>query len=233
VPADSMRIYTEAEPIPYVALCVRDNGEGMNPDVIERIFEPFFTTKEQGNGTGLGLSTVYGIVKQSGGFVIVESEPAVGSSFTVFLPRARQPLVTKEPAPAASAVGGSETILLVEDEDAVRSLASRVLQRAGYAVLTAASGEEALDVATAYVGEIDLLLTDVVMPGMSGRELAQQLGPLRPSMRLLYTSGYTEDATIRHGVSGLATAFLEKPFAPDTLTRKVREVLEVAPASLA
>jgi signal transduction histidine kinase/ligand-binding sensor domain-containing protein len=232
VEAEAALAHPEAEPIPYVALSVSDTGEGMEPRVMERVFEPFFTTKEQGKGTGLGLSTVYGIVKQSGGYVEVASEPGLGSRFTVYLPRAQARPEVREVVAGAGAGGGSETVLLVEDEDAVRLLASRVLQRAGYTVLTAASGEEAMEVTARYMGPIDLLLTDVVMPGMSGRELAQQLLPQRPGMRLLYTSGYTEDATVRHGVSGLATAFLEKPFGPDALTRKVREVLE-APVPIA
>ncbi|MDB4884285.1 MAG: methyl-accepting chemotaxis sensory transducer [Gemmatimonadetes bacterium] len=215
------------ESVQYLALSVRDTGEGMTPALIDRVFEPFFTTKEQGKGTGLGLSTVYGIVSQSGGYVRVESELDVGSAFTVYLPKVDGELYAVVPdAPIVS--GDFETVLLVEDERAVRLLSARVLRRSGYNVLLARNGGEALALAERFTDEIHLLLTDVVMPGMSGRELAQQLMPLRPSMRLLYVSGYTEDETVRHGVSGLRTAFLEKPFTPDALVRKVREVLGTA-----
>ncbi|MEP6729628.1 MAG: two-component regulator propeller domain-containing protein [bacterium] len=216
----------EADAIPYVVLIVTDTGTGMEPGVVDRVFEPFFTTKEQGKGTGLGLSTVYGSVKQSGGFVLVESALGTGSTFRVYLPRVAalgDALVAGE-----DEVGprGSATVLLVEDEDAVRRLASRVLGRFGYTVLTADCGAEALEVSAGFEGTIDLLLTDIVMPGMSGRKLAEQLMPLRPGMRLLYASGYTEDAIIRHGVLSEETAFLSKPFTPNELLRKVQETLQ-------
>jgi signal transduction histidine kinase/ligand-binding sensor domain-containing protein/CheY-like chemotaxis protein len=229
VDAESVRGLAEAEHMPYVAIVVQDNGTGMTPSVRDRVFEPFFTTKEQGRGTGLGLSTVYGSVKQSGGFVLVESELGKGSTFSVFLPRVNDVEELRATAEFETCPPGDSTVLLVEDEDAVRRLASRVLMRSGYNVLTAASGEAAIEVAASYDGPIDLLMTDVVMPGMSGRELAELLMPRHAGMRLLYASGYTEDAIIRHGVSSQGTAFLEKPFTPSALLRKVREVLDAAP----
>jgi CheY-like chemotaxis protein len=222
----------EAEALPYVVIRVTDTGTGMAPTIRDRVFEPFFTTKEQGKGTGLGLSTVYGSVKQSGGFVLVESELGKGSSFSIYLPRTRTADERRPIVESGTGPSGTATVLLAEDEDAVRRLTSRLLTRAGYNVLTASCGEEALQVAARYVGTIDLLMTDVVMPGMSGRELAEQLMPLHPGMRLLYTSGYTEDAIIRHGVSSQATAFLEKPFAPNALLRKLRQVLESEPLAV-
>ena len=228
VSPDEVRDHPEAGDVSYVALVVSDTGAGMEPSVLDRIFEPFFTTKEQGKGTGLGLSTVYGIVSQSGGYVRVRSQPERGSCFTVYLPK-----VDAEPESRAKEPGihhgHSETVLLVEDEESVRLLSARVLRRAGYNVLVASHGAEALALASEHQGEIDLLLTDVVMPGMSGRELAQRLMPTRPEMRLLFTSGYTEDEIVRHGVSGLGTAFLEKPFTPDGLASKVRDVLQRSP----
>ena len=226
VDAIAMRDHTEGDEIPYVAIFVTDNGTGMAPDVRDRVFEPFYTTKEQGKGTGLGLSTVYGSVKQSGGFVVVESELGKGSTFGIYLPRVDAVDELPVAATFQASPSGDATVLLVEDEHALRRLTSRVLTRSGYHVLCAASGNHALEVAAQYRGTIDLLLTDVVMPGMSGRELAEQLLPLRPGMRLLYASGYTEDAIILHGVSSLETAFLEKPFTPDALLRKVRAVLD-------
>ncbi len=231
VDADEVREFSEADNVPYVVIVVTDTGTGMAPEVKERAFDPFFTTKGQGKGTGLGLSTVYGSVKQSGGFVLVDSEPGQGSRFSVYLPR-----VAEANAPVSTSLGdrsprGTATVLLAEDEDAVRRFAARVLTRAGYNVLTAPNGQSALEVAAQYGGLIDLLLTDVVMPGMSGRELGEALLPLRPGMRLLYASGYTEDAIIRHGVSSAGTAFLDKPFTSNGLLCKVREVLDAnAPA---
>jgi CheY-like chemotaxis protein len=190
-----------------------------------RIFEPFFTTKEPGKGTGLGLSTVYGIVKQSGGDIMVYSEPGQGAAFKIYLP-ARESSAINLPAthaqPALSR--GSETILLVEDEDMVRDLVRTVLRAAGYRVLEAAHGEAALSLAAQHQGAIDLLMTDVVMPHMGGRELAEQLKALRPGMKVLFTSGYTDDTVVRHGV--LEAEFLPKPFSPGGLASKVREVLD-------
>src|SRR6185503_10230041 len=198
-------------------------------EVRDRVFEPFFTTKDQGKGTGLGLSTVYGSVKQSGGFVLVESELGAGSTFRIYLPRVQAADALQVTAEITPAPLQTATILVAEDEDAVRRLTTRVLTKAGYTVLAAPCGQAALDLAASYAGPIDLLLSDVIMPGMSGRELAEQLLPLRPGMRLMYASGYTEDAIIRHGVSSEATAFLPKPFTPAALLAKVREVLEATP----
>jgi signal transduction histidine kinase/ligand-binding sensor domain-containing protein/CheY-like chemotaxis protein len=226
VAATTVADFADAEAIPYVGIFVADTGTGMAPSVRDRVFEPFFTTKEQGKGTGLGLSTVYGSVKQSGGFVRVESEPERGSTFSVYLPRVQEADELRVTAEFEALPRASATVLLVEDEDAVRRLGARVLTRAGYHVLTAASGEAAMQIAADFDGRIDLLMTDVVMPGMSGRELAEQLVPRHPGMQLLYASGYTEDAIVRHGVSSLETAFLEKPFTPNGLLRKVREVLD-------
>jgi CheY-like chemotaxis protein len=225
VPESAVPVVPEAQRVPYVTLSVTDTGEGIDASVIEQVFEPFFTTKDQGKGTGLGLSTVYGIISQSGGFVQLESEVGRGSTFTVYLPRVESDLYVDDATRPAGSPGGSEAILVVEDEASVRRLTARVLAKHGYTVLSAASGVEAIELSADYPGEIHLLLTDVVMPGMSGRELAERLLPERPGMRLLYTSGYTGDAIVRHGVSGRAAAFLEKPFTLDALARKVREVL--------
>jgi CheY-like chemotaxis protein len=191
-------------------------------------FEPFFTTKEKGKGTGLGLATVYGIVKQSGGFVSLQSEQGHGTTFEIFLPR-----VDGAPTPAASAAlpappPGTETVLLVEDEGMLRELAREVLEASGYRVLEAAGGEEALRVAAAHEGTIHLLLTDVVMPGISGRMVAERVAASRPEIKVLYTSGYTDDAVLQRGVQA-GTAFLQKPFTTTALAQKVREVLD-APA---
>jgi two-component system, cell cycle sensor histidine kinase and response regulator CckA len=218
----------------YAVLTVADNGLGMTPEVKARLFEPFFTTKEKGKGTGLGLSTVYGIVKQSGGYIWVDSEPGRGTAFRVYLPRCHAEPDRLEPPPASpeSTTAGSETILLVEDEPEVRNLVEKLLAMQGYTVLVAASPSEALQLCEKERRRIDLLLTDVVMPDMSGRELARRLEPSRPEMRVLYMSGYTEDAIGRHGVLDPEIAFLQKPFSPDALARKVREGLGATPGQL-
>jgi two-component system cell cycle sensor histidine kinase/response regulator CckA len=217
-------------PGPHVMLAVSDDGQGMDEATLVRIFEPFFTTKEKGKGTGLGLATIYGIVKQCGGTLWVYSEVGQGTTFKVYFPRVDEEIVGRgESLMANETSWGTETVLLVEDERAVRDLAREVLQRCGYSVLVAADGGEALAVAAKFGGAIDLLLTDVVMPNMNGRQLASQLTALRPAMKVLYISGYTANAIFRHGVLEPGTEFLPKPFTPDLLARKIREVLEARP----
>ena len=212
----------------YVLLSVSDTGCGMDAETQKHIFEPFFTTKEQGKGTGLGLATVHGIVHQSGGYIYVYSELGSGSCFKIYLPRVDQ---AAEPTKGRQAeehhARGSETILVVEDEAMVRDLTLEVLKECGYTVIPAGRPDEALRISEQNQGHIDLLLTDVIMPGMSGLDLAERLKPERPEMKVLYVSGYTADAVARHGMSDSKTAFLQKPFSPGALVRKVREVLEV------
>ena len=213
-------------PGPHAMLAVRDTGVGMDESIRRRIFEPFFTTKAQGKGTGLGLSMVYGIVKQSGGSIWFQSEPGHGSHFTIYLPcDSGLPVPRSVPAPAPPAVG-HETVLVVEDEPPLRELAARVLMGAGYTVLQAGNGVEALALLSGHADTVHLVFTDVVMPGMNGRELAARLATLRPGIRVLYTSGYTEDAILRHGVLDDPSRFLSKPYTPAVLRRRIREALD-------
>ena len=217
------------EPGPYVMLAVSDSGVGMSEDVRSRIFEPFFTTKEKDKGTGLGLSTVYGIVKQSGGSIWVYSEPGQGTTFKVYLPCVDQIADISEAAPPSADYRGTETVLLVEDEDLVRQIASEMLMTNGYRVLQAQHGNEAVDVSLNHEGVIDLLVTDVVMPVMGGPELARRLAKTRPEMRVLYISGYTDGDIVHSGVLQERTAFLQKPFTAEAFGRKLREVISVSP----
>jgi two-component system, cell cycle sensor histidine kinase and response regulator CckA len=211
----------------FVMLAVSDSGEGMDAETLEHVFEPFFTTKPQGQGTGLGLSTVYGIVKQTGGQIWARSEPGHGTTFEVYLPRAAESATTEEGRKAAAPrLSGNETVLLVEDEEIVRKLVREMLETSGYAVLPAADGSEAIRLSDQHAGTIDLLMTDVVMPGLSGQELARRLVGERPDLRVLFTSGYAEDAIANHGVLSPGTAFLEKPFTAAELGRKLRELLD-------
>ena len=211
----------------YARLAVSDSGVGMSPEVRAHLFEPFFTTKPAGEGTGLGLATVYGIVQQAGGHVSVHSETGRGTSFQIHLPRTEEAEAGPEPAAARRDIGGDETVLVVEDAPAVRELAVRALEEAGYRVLQARNGWEALAAAGA-PGPVHLVLTDVVMPDMSGPQLAQALGRNRPGTRVLYMSGYTENTVVHHGVIDAGVSFLAKPFTPTTLLEKVRQVLDAS-----
>jgi PAS domain S-box-containing protein len=214
-------------PGPYVLLAVSDTGVGMTEEVKARIFEPFFTTKGPGKGTGLGLSTVYGIVKQSGGNIWVYTEPNQGTTFKIYLPRIlATPVAPVARKQARRALRGSETILLVEDAEGVRTLARRVLTSNGYTVLVAARGSEALQLAQDYSEHIHLLLTDVIMPELSGWDLAQQMVKLRPGIKVLYMSGYTDEMIVHHGVLDEGIAYLQKPYTTDRLVERVREVLD-------
>jgi two-component system, cell cycle sensor histidine kinase and response regulator CckA len=233
-----LRQHRFIQPGRYAVISVSDTGHGMDKETQSRIFEPFFTTKEKGKGTGLGLSTVYGIVKQSSGYVFAESEPRVGTTFYVYLPRVEESAEELSPAKTQpNEAGGCETVLLVEDEESVRELVRVTLASRGYNVLEAENGECGLQVAENFKEKIDILITDVVMPGIGGRELAKKLLSLRPGISVLYLSGYTEDTVVTHGALGPATAFLQKPFTLQSLAKKVREVLRArsapAPKSIA
>jgi CheY-like chemotaxis protein len=211
----------------YVLLAVTDTGTGMDATTLTHIFEPFFTTKERGKGTGLGLATVYGVVKQSNGYIWVDSTPGKGTSFQIYLPRhVGQPAVAEQIPDSIEKLHGSETILLVEDAEPLRKLAQTFLEAGGFRVFSAEDGESALEVVARFGGTFDLLLTDVVMPGMNGRVLAEQLLPRQPGMKVLYMSGYTDSFIAGHGVLDAGTHLLHKPFTEEILIRKVREVLD-------
>jgi len=215
----------------YVMLAVTDTGMGMDPETQAQIFEPFFTTKGRDQGTGLGLATVYGVVKQSSGYIAVVSELGKGASFRIYLPRIDKPVAAKsENLQAPLAVGGSETILLVEDAEALRKLAQMFLRDNGYRVLTAADGSEAQQVAAQNPGPIHLLLTDVVMPGINGRVLAERLAPRHPAMKVLYISGYTDSFIADRRVLEEGIHLLHKPFTQEALASKVRELLDAGHA---
>ncbi|MGA2198299.1 MAG: PAS domain S-box protein [Bryobacteraceae bacterium] len=223
------RTHMGVKPGEFVLIAVSDTGHGMDAETRRRIFEPFFTTKEKGKGTGLGLATVYGMIKQTGGDIWVYSEPGRGTTFKLYFPRVAEP--TSDSAEGDGDLAkrsGGETILVVEDETAVRELTVRILQQLGYVILTASSGAQALDIGHTHEGTIHLLLTDVVMPGMSGRHLADRLLERRPGTKVLFLSGYTENTVVHHGVLDAGVNFLPKPFSRETLAKKLREVLAKA-----
>ncbi len=220
------RTHMGVSPGDFVLIAVSDTGHGMDAETRRRIFEPFFTTKEKGKGTGLGLATVYGMIKQTGGDIWVYSEPGRGTTFKLYFPRVAEPTSDSADGDASLAKrAGGETVLVVEDEKAVRDLTVHMLQQLGYVILTASSGTEALEIGQAHEGTINLLLTDVVMPGMSGRKLADQLLEQRPGTKVLFLSGYTENTVVHHGVLDAGVNFLPKPFSRENLARKLREVL--------
>jgi two-component system, cell cycle sensor histidine kinase and response regulator CckA len=222
--------HTEAQPGRHVMLAITDTGTGMTPDVKSRIFEPFFTTKAAGQGTGLGLATVYGIVRQSGGQIEAYSEVGHGTAFKIYLPAIDAPVTVSGETEAFDCEAlGTETVLLVEDEDGVRTMALMALQNCGYITLAASNGQEAMRLLRSHVGPVDIMITDVVMPGMSGTELAEGARLLRPLMKVMYVSGYTDDSVVRHGLLHADVAFLQKPYTPASLGRKLRQVLQGAP----
>jgi two-component system, cell cycle sensor histidine kinase and response regulator CckA len=216
------------QPGPYVHLAVSDTGCGMDMETQARIFEPFFTTKEEGKGTGLGLATVYGTIQEAGGFITVQSQPGQGATFHVHLPQINVSEIAQSAPITTASARGSETILLVEDQDQLRSLISEVLSKNGYRVLQAGHGQEALDVTRNYKEPIHLMITDLVMPQMGGRELVLALTSTHPGMKILFMSGYLDDTITQEEISSSSLAFIPKPFAPDTLAQKVREVLDLS-----
>jgi CheY-like chemotaxis protein len=223
------RSHVAVTPGRYVMIAVSDTGVGMTPEIKERVFEPFFTTKEKGKGTGLGLSTVYGIVKQSGGNIWIYSEPGPGATFKIYLPRVEELLTEEKEKEESGLFRGVGVILVVEDEEMVRKVVLEVLRKQGYSVLEAADEEDALLICQQYKDTIHLMVTDVVMPKISGPELAKRLVAFHPEMKVLYMSGYADNAIVHHGVLDKGVNYIQKPFTFDGLARKVREVLEKDP----
>jgi CheY-like chemotaxis protein len=223
------RSHPLVEPGAYVRLAVSDTGSGMTDEVKRHLFEPFYTTKPRGEGTGLGLATIYGAIRQSNGHIEVYSEVGKGTTFKIYLPaESGAPEMLTPPLDPRPVTGGSETILVVEDDERVRTIVTRVLCEGGYRVLVAGNGDDALALAGADGQPIHLLVTDVVMPGMNGRQLADRLAQAHPEMRTLFTSGYTENIIAHHGVLERGIEFLSKPYTLEILTRRVREVLDKA-----
>jgi two-component system cell cycle sensor histidine kinase/response regulator CckA len=219
------RSHPTHKPGAFLQLSITDTGAGMTPDVVQHLFEPFFTTKGPGKGTGLGLATIYGILQQAGGFITVETTLGTGSVFRVFLPSIASVVPQPHVQQGLPSSPGRETVLLVEDEDAVRRLARLSLERNGYTVLEAASGEEALHLSESYPGTIDALVTDVVMAGINGREVSERLRARRPTLKVLFMSAYHDDAVVGNGLGEAPAAFLQKPFDSRLLATKIREVL--------
>jgi two-component system cell cycle sensor histidine kinase/response regulator CckA len=220
------RQHPSAKPGPYVMLAMSDTGFGIDKEIQSRIFEPFFSTKEAGKGTGLGLSTVFGIVKQSAGSIGVYSELGHGTTFKIYFPRYEEAPVVIQEEKAEPLRGGSETLLLVDDAAPLRELTRQLLEDCGYTVLDSGNPAEAIRIAGQHNGPLPLVITDVIMPGLSGPALAKRLTAARPETRVLYTSGYADDAVVKHGMIGPNCAFLEKPFTRDDLVRKVRDLLD-------
>ena len=229
--ADYCRSHPEMTPGPYVVFSVSDTGHGMTPEVREKVFDPFFTTKKRGEGTGLGLATVYGIVKQLKGQIFAYSEPGTGTTFKIYFPEFKEVVEPLDQKESPAILGGSETILVVDDEPAIVVLVEDTLQSLGYEVLVAPSGEAALEVAKSCGKKINMLLTDVIMPGMNGRELAEKLMANDPEIKVLFMSGYTDNIITHQGVLKPGIMFVNKPLAPDQLARKIREVLDRASAN--
>jgi len=220
--------HVDVAPGRYVMLAVTDTGVGMTPDILAQLFEPFFTTKDDGVGAGFGLSTVYGIVKQSGGHIDVYSEVGRGTTFKVYLPRVDQPAdaLTAPTRPPPQSTRGSETILLVEDDDLVRNVTCSMLAAFGYSVLEAKTGDQALSLSERHAGPVHLVLTDIVMPRMDGKQLVGRISHARPGVRVMYMSGYTENAILHQGEIDPGTSFLQKPFGPEELAAKLRKALD-------